>query len=520
MQLKHLSVKDTGCFSSLFTDYIDKSEALKPFYGIYPELENFEDIIRNRSFSPEIRQDLTKVLEEQYSGLTLPKKLEENLGQLKKENTYTVTTGHQLNLLTGPLYFIYKILTTIKLAESLSIKYPDSNFVPVYWMATEDHDFAEINHFNLFGQTYTWNKEAHGAVGRLNTRGLEELLKDVPDLPENLKHSYTESRNLAEATRKLVTHLFGDKGLVTVNADHAVLKKHMKTLIVKELELTSVHDLVSGTSMRLSETGYNAQAHVREINLFWLSGSIRERIIREEDRFKVANTSLNFSLEEIMKMAEEKPECFSPNVLTRPVYQEQILPNLAYIGGPAELAYWMQLKDAFNHLDTSFPVLFPRSVAMVINKNTNRKLLKTGIQPEDLFLKPEDILEKYVYSKSGEEFSTENEVAQVNKMFEQLQERAVQTDKSLEQFVLAQRQRILSVLSDTEKKIRNAGKKRFETEVNQVQNILDKLFPNGGLQERHENFLNFYINDHSFIEKLYNNFDPFDFRFKIFIEHE
>ncbi|MFN6946877.1 MAG: bacillithiol biosynthesis cysteine-adding enzyme BshC, partial [Cytophagaceae bacterium] len=444
----------------------------------------------------------------------------ENIELLKDAKTFTVTTGHQLNLMTGPLYFIYKILTAIRLAEALKVKYPDNHFVPVYWMATEDHDFAEINHFSLFGKTFIWEKETKGAVGRIKTEGMEELLKTVPDLPEAFEQAYMQSTTLAEATLKLVHRLFGDKGLIILDADHPRLKSHLSGLAKEELMNKVTQKYVSKTSERLIKLGYSAQAHIREINLFYLKDGLRERIIEEDLKFKICNTDISCESYQLLTEVDNFPENFSPNVLTRPLYQELILPNLAYIGGPAELSYWMQLKSLFGHFQLPFPILFPRTSGMVVNKTTQKKLEKLELDVKDLFMNDEELLKKYVYSKTDTDINLEEERQATEKFFEKIYAKALETDRSLEKYVMAEKQKSLNILSEVEKKLNNAGKKRFETQASQVSGAKDKLFPDGSLQERKDNFLNFYINNPEFLNDLYENIDPFDFTFKIFTEDD
>ena len=158
--------KETNYFSSLITDYLDEKADLKPFYNRFPLLENFEAQIeeKQQSYNKSNRSDVVKALMMQYEDLSISSMTLTNIDLLKHGTTFTVTTGHQLNLFTGPLYFFYKIISTINLCKTLKDRYPHYNFVPVYWMATEDHDFAEINFFNFKGKKVQWNRDASGAV--------------------------------------------------------------------------------------------------------------------------------------------------------------------------------------------------------------------------------------------------------------------------------------------------------------------------------------------------------------------
>jgi len=158
MNITNIPFEKTGFFSKTVVDYLNQETTIQPFYHRFPAIENFKAQIEEKKqcFSKENRQVLVGVLEEQYKGIETSEITTKNIQLLVKENTFTITTGHQLNLFTGPLYFLYKIISAINLCEQLSEKYPNENFVPVYWMASEDHDFEEINYFNYKGKKVQW----------------------------------------------------------------------------------------------------------------------------------------------------------------------------------------------------------------------------------------------------------------------------------------------------------------------------------------------------------------------------
>ena len=215
MDIDCLPFKQTGYFSDLICDYIDNKESLNPFYNRFPKIENFKDQIEEKSanYPDENRSILYDALQTQYKGVSISKKTKENLIQLKEPITFTVVTGHQLNLFTGPLYFLYKIISTINLTVQLKKRYPKFNFVPVYWMATEDHDFDEINYFNFNAKKIQWNREASGGVGRLSTDGLQKISKafanelgageNAKTLNSLFEKAYVGHDNLTSATRFL-----------------------------------------------------------------------------------------------------------------------------------------------------------------------------------------------------------------------------------------------------------------------------------------------------------------------------
>lgn len=177
MPSQTLELKAVGAFPKLFLDYITKNETLATFYNQFPDIEGFRKAIQSRNFTQEKRQTLVSALEKQYSNLDS----KPDFSILLDDNTFTVTTGHQLNIFTGPLYVIYKIVTIINLAKRLKTEFPDYNFVPVYWMASEDHDFEEISVFNLFGKNYKWETTQKGAVGRMNPAELRAICDQIPE---------------------------------------------------------------------------------------------------------------------------------------------------------------------------------------------------------------------------------------------------------------------------------------------------------------------------------------------------
>jgi bacillithiol biosynthesis cysteine-adding enzyme BshC len=517
MKVTHVPLADTGFFSDTFNAYLQQQASLQPFYGRFPSIQNFKEQIeeKQKTFPRENRALLTEVLKKQYAGLQISDKTKVNLAGLADENTFTITTGHQLNIFTGPLYFIYKIVTVINAAKALQAQYPEYRFVPVYWMASEDHDFDEIKYFSLFGKKYVWETDQQGAVGRFQTSGIEAILAELPEKVELFEKAYTQSSNLADAVRAYVNDLFGSYGLVVVDGDTPELKKLLVPIVQDDLLKNTSHQLVVQTNSKLSEAGHKPQIHAREINFFYLANSLRERIVFEDDKYKVLNTELAFNKEELNTLLQEHPERFSPNVVLRPVYQELILPNLAYCGGPAEIVYWLQLKEVFNQYQLPFPVLLPRNFAMVVNKTNHEKATKLELSLTDL-LKSELVLKEELLSKlSGGKWMIEEEKQQVTDLFQQLKAKALELDKTLEGMIGAEEAKTLKGLENIEKRLKKAEEQKLETALNRIYALKEKLFPNGSLQERVDNFLNFYLNHPEFVKQLVDVLNPFEFSFNI-----
>lgn len=519
MQHKKIPLADTKAFSSFFLDYINQKESLKPFYHRFPLPENFKDQIAEKSgsFSPHYRSILASSLEKQYGGLKTSQAVSSNVALLRDTNTFTITTGHQLNIFTGPLYFIYKIVTVINACRQLKAMHPDRNFVPVYWMASEDHDYEEIKYFRLYGKKYVWETSQSGAVGRFATNGLDKLLKELPGDTGIFREAYGKNKTLSGAVRHYVNALFGEEGLVVIDADDHELKGLFSPVIEEDLLRNSTHTLVDKTNKALEDLGYKAQVFCREINFFYLEQKLRGRIEKQDDRFVVVEKGLSFSESHIRRMIQEEPEKFSPNVILRPLYQEWILPNLAYVGGPAENIYWLQLKNVFDHYKIPFPMLMPRNFAMIVDHTVQRKLEKTGLDFNLLFEDKNYLFNHWTLNNSKRNLTVGPERGTIREIYDQLKSRAESIDPTLGPFTDAEGKRVMNSLEKIERKLLRAEKRHHSDKLRQIEAVKDALFPNGGLQERTDNFLNFYQQDNQFISKLIQHLDPFDYRFNVLI---
>ncbi|WP_248723373.1 bacillithiol biosynthesis cysteine-adding enzyme BshC [Seonamhaeicola sp. ML3] len=499
-----LEFSKTVYFSSLICDYLAEKPGLKAFYNRFPDIESFKSQIEEKQkfFTDDARQTLVCSLNKQYKGVKASEASLKNITLLEEATTFTITTGHQLNLFTGPLYFLYKIVSTINLAKQLKKHYPEFNFVPIYWMATEDHDFDEINYFNYSGKKVQWNRAHGGAVGELSTRGLEEVYnvvesefgqsKNAQELKELFNNAYLNHQDLTSATRYLANELFKDYGLVIVDGNDSDLKRLFIPYAEEELLHQTAFKKVSETNEKLSN-GYNIQVNPREINLFYLDEGLRERIVFEEGVYKVNNTKIVFSKSEILGHLYEVPERFSPNVIMRPLYQEVILPNLCYIGGGGELAYWFQLKGFFKAIDVPFPILLLRNSVLIQTESQTKKLKNLNISNEDIFLKRDAFINKKVREISNINIDFSEQKNHLLIQFEELRNLAKQTDKSFLGAVEAQEKKQLKGLDRLEKRLLKAQKRKLSDQVQRMTDIQNELFPNGSLQERNTNFSEFYL---------------------------
>ena len=504
MKVAQLPFEKTGFFSKTMLDYLAKKESIKPFYHNYPDLVGFRNQLekKEKSFNLESRNVLSKSLEKQYQGFDLSEATQNNIKLLKQKNTFTVTTGHQLNLFTGPLYFLYKIFSTINLAEEISKKFPTKNIVPVYWMATEDHDFEEINYFNFQEKKVQWNLESGGAVGRLSTEGLSDVFeefsshlgstKNAKELKKLFSEGYLKHKNLADATRFIANELFKDYGLVILDGDDLALKKMLSPIVKDELENETSFHTVSETILAL-EKNYKVQVNPRAINLFYLSENSRERILFENGIYKINNTNITFSKEEILREVDENPLAFSPNVIVRPLYQEVVLPNLCYIGGGGEIAYWLELKSYFEKVAVPFPILLLRNSVQIVSEKQQKKLTSLKISHQELFLKQQDLLSKKVLENTDIDLDFNLKIESLQKQFTELKEVAKKTDISFVGAVNAQEKKQIKGLENLQRRLLRAEKRRQKELVDRITDLQRQLLPNQSLEERQRNFSDYYL---------------------------
>ena len=525
--------RNTNYFSPLICDYLEQSKPLKTFYNRFPTLENFKAQIKEKCHSELVSESnravLVNTLKNQYKNLEISESTHQNIESLKNTTTFTVTTGHQLNLFTGPLYFLYKITSTINLCTQLKAAYPQFYFVPVYWMATEDHDFEEINYFNFNGKKIQWRKSTSGAVGPLELQGLDEVYevfanqldhsKFAEDLKQWFQKAYLEHHNLTDATRYLVNEFFKEYGLVILDGNDKELKRLFIPYMEDELVNQTSFKLVSETNQRINTSTYQQykiQVNPREINLFYLKDEMRERIVEKEGKYSVYGTKISWNKDQLIKELHDFPERFSPNVILRPLYEEVVLPNLCYIGGGGELAYWLQLKSNFEANKVVFPILLLRNSVLLVNEKQKEKLHKLNLSISDLFLKQDDLITKITKQISEVNIDFTSQKDHLKRQFENLYKIAEKTDKSFKGAVAAQERKQIKGLEHLEKRLLKAQKRKLNGVIERIAELQNELFPNHSLQERTANFSEFYLKYGSqFIPNLVENLEPLKSEFLI-----
>ena len=502
---------------------------LYAFIEDLPRIDSFGDAIARKSVSYHHRTLLYNTLCKQYSGIDCSEKTSENLQAIATEKGFTVTTAHQPSLFTGPLYFVYKIASIIHLADSLKKHYPENDFVPLYWMGSEDHDFEELNHLNLFGKKLSWNDYQGGAFGHYNSDSLGPIIEELKEilgegdnaaqLINIIEDCFKSGLNYQESMFRFIHRLFDRFGLVILIPDAAELKKAAFDIFKDDLIEHSSKKLVSETAEKLIEAGFSNQAYARNINLFYLMPGKRERIEKTEDGYKVLNSDLHFSESEMLEALKLHPERFSPNVILRPLYQELILPNLAYIGGAGELAYWVERKSQFNFYKVPFPILIRRNSLQWIDKNSAEKMNKLGLEIRDIFQDSELLIKTYIAKNSSEILNFDEEKSAIEDIFIKMSDKIKRIDASLLGSLAANEAQLFNALEKLESKMLKSEKQRQETALNQIKKLQEKLGLPDGLQERKENFMSLYLKfGDRFFDFLVENLNPLEKDFLVISE--
>ena len=487
-------------------------------------MSSFVEAIKKRTQFPVDRPLLLASLKKQYEriGAVLP--VDDHV--ILDENTFTITCAHQPSLITGPLYHIYKIASVVNLAGQLKEIHPDKAFIPVFIVGGEDHDWEEINHLHLFGRKIEWQREAGGSCGRLSTDGLEEVIREVSELFTNapqgdairemLNGILDRADNYGSFHQSLIQRLFGEHGLIVLNMDDADLKRAFIPIMEKEIKEQFSFPLVSETQKQLAKIGFKPQAFCREINLFHMSPGVRERLDKDGDSFIRVDSNERYTKEELLDELRAHPERFSPNVILRPLYQEMILPNIAFVGGGGEIAYWLERKSQFEAAGVFLPILVRRNSFFIIDHATKQGMEKTGLGWEDFMQDYDTIVKHYLSEHSKAELEVNVELDMLKAAYQSLEEKADVIDPTLSKAIQAEEAKHLRQFEQLGSRLLRAEKQQHETALKRIQKVKDKLFPEDGLQERYENFMPYYsmLGD-EFITSIIAISDPLESRLTI-----
>lgn len=520
----------TKSFAAFVDRYQKHDAAIAPYITAFASISTLKEQARKKSFSAENRKSLAATWRKQYEGIEGCEQQLAAIAMLEQENCFTLTTGHQCGLFAGPMYLIYKIISVINLAKEMNAADAEKRYLPVFWMATEDHDFAEINHINLLTKRITLNSEQEGnAVGRIPMTGVESCLQEIEELVQNfpygkdaiekLRKAYQSNHNISFATRTFIHELFKEDGLLILDADDASLKKNASSIFAKELESTENTELVERHTQHLIQAGILAKAQInaRNTNLFLLESNKRKRIDRVDNGFAIKDMEEVKSLEEMLRIVNEESVTISPNVVLRPLYQESILPNICYIGGGAEVMYWLQIQPLFAKYQVPFPILMLRNSALILEKNPLDKFQSLGFELHDIFEKQAALQASYL-AKHVETITLQAEIQQLESLFAELKKKVAELDKTLEASTESEASKNIASMRNLEQKIARAQKRKEETSLSQIEKFKSKYFPEEALQERFDNFLYFYSKyGNEFLNILKEQFHPLENKFDVLI---
>ncbi|HLA68731.1 MAG TPA: bacillithiol biosynthesis cysteine-adding enzyme BshC [Bacteroidota bacterium] len=515
IEYKDLPTDDTA-LTSLFLDYIGAYDKVKRFFpGNFRDPSAWEATLQQVTKRNISRSDLTRILSIQNRNFHCGVKALANIDLLLNDNTVAVVTGQQVGLFTGPLYTIYKTITTLKLVDSLRQQYPAYNFVPVFWLEGEDHDYEEINSVRLINKSndlirleyHLQNKskgENLGAVGQLQLDdSIEELFQRVdaeildtefkPKVTGLFRVAYQKGMNFNRSFVHLMNDLLEDSGLIFLDPHDPEFKILLAPVFRKELETTpALCQLVIDQSAEV-EKSYHAQVKPKPVNLFFFHNGGRYLLEPRPDGFALKGTRQHFTHQAIMDLIDRDPSVFSPNVVLRPICQDWLLPTVAYVAGPGEISYFAQLRPLYAEFAIPEPLVYPRASATIVEEKVEKVLSRFNI-PITEFLRDVELLKQRVAEQVSEvkleELFGGTGVA-LDEALKSLRSGLNKIDPTLVGALDTAKSKIDFQIDVLRQKTTAAQKRQHEVALRQVEKAAFHLFPFSNFQERELNVLHF-----------------------------
>ncbi len=521
----YLDFDHAGVFSERDVAFAKMDSRILKHIPYRPDMSSLIEAAAKRKNHSVDRSRLCEVLADQYADIDHNASQLEAISQLRNEDSFTIVTAHQPSLALGPLYFVYKTMSAIKLARMVSAE-ADVHVVPVFVIGGEDHDFEEIASVHLFNQTITWDNQGQsGAVGRMQLHGLKEVYDQLTDLLgdresaialKEILQEWLDTQDYGRAVQRILHRLFGHLGLIVLRMDDARLKKLFVPAIKKELLEQVSQELVLSTQAALATDGFGAQAYPREINFFYHHAGGRDRIIREDDHYHVLNSDISWTRDEMIAHIEEHAEHFSPNVVMRPIYQEVVLPNIAYVGGGGELAYWTERQSQFEAFDAFFPVLIRRDSFLLLDDKSQSQMqeydLSIGALTQDL----SNLVSQFVNDQKPEDYNLDYAPQVVSDLYDKIIAQVKPLDEPLSRSIEAEKVKALKSIDGIDKRFTRSYKQKQDVVINRIKKLRGKVLPHDKLQERYESFIPSYLKYGSrFFDILLEHADPLDMRLKV-----
>jgi bacillithiol biosynthesis cysteine-adding enzyme BshC len=472
-------------FSPIVMDHLNRSTEVKIPLG---------ERIRGAAT---MRAVVCDVISEQYREVGMS--MNGRLDKLRDLESSTVTTGHQLQLCGGPAFFHYKIITTIRLARKLEME-SGRGVVPIFWLASEDHDFKEVSWVNGESDKFVWSNHLENSklpVGKFSLEGLEEVVRGWGANGVDFIESEAVMLELqkAKANGEKYVHLFrrwlelwyGDTELLVLDASHPKLKNSAATLFAHEFSGSGIAKAVLETTEELKLRGFKVGTHIRDVNLFFQKGDgERVGIVKNGDGFLAGKTVINSKGEDWGDWCKKNAEFLSPGVLLRPLYQELLLSNSHVVLGPGELGYWKQLEGAFQMREIVMPVLHLRDHVLVLSEELLSKASQVGWSIEKGWWSEEEWVKVWVEGEMPSEMAElEEKLSDLKRLSLEV---AVGTDPTLEGTALASGATMDKALGNLLKKIAKAIKRKNESFLTDLSRSAQKIYSKGSPQDRYMNF--------------------------------
>jgi len=522
-------IKDS---SRLYIDYLYHFDKLKRYYA-----SDYRSLIDSGYLSAREIEGSTfaktaEILRDKNRKWSNLSAIREGLKQLNQKGAKVVVTGQQLGLLTGPLYTIYKALAAVKLASYINSRF-DQPVAPIFWLEGEDHDLTEANKICMLDlqnkphklQLEGFPSKNRVPVGELHiSEGIEDLLQSLEEINPNsefnstflqmVKESYTPSALWKDSFSRLIIRLLGKYAPLLIDASDKRWKQLTRPIFEKAiLYADEISKIIQKNNEQLKKDGYQLQVkfNLSSTNLF-LKVEGAKYLLQTEGKgyFILKGEGKRFSQDALLKLVEEEPERFVPNVLLRPIVQDYLLPTLAYVAGPAEIAYFSQIKPLYNFFGVEMPYIFPRPSLTLVEKKIDKVIKKLKIDLNEFFTNPEIIIEKIMNERAGkpidEPFTRAEE--ELQSLIEKLRKVLISIDSTLNVPLQKAAMKMRYQLSSLRNKYLKASRKAYQTEIEQIEKLKNNLFPWDDLQERCLNIIPFLTRyGHSLVDKIYDNIE-------------
>lgn len=465
--------------------------------------------LRKRNFDTRFFLD---ILKKQYAKIGLPEAFEEIISihfetrtllenKIEEKNIFTVCCAHQPVLLGGALYTLLKIVDCIQLCNELAKHEPSAVFIPVFFIGNEDHDVEELTTVSVFNKSLKWQIESRDSSGlwQVNSSFLTaknqlfEIIKNTPyesEIHEIIEKSFSEERPYGECFQRFIHHIFGKYGVLTFNPLDKDAKQRIQPIFEDELRHSTSYNIVQATNETL-QNHLSIQANPREINLFYADENGRNRIVKNGQTFDINNSDKVIHQKDLIEQTKTNIERFSPNVLLRPLYQQLVFPNIAFVGGGAEISYWLQLHGLFRHYNLHFPALIRRSGIVFLDKITQQKLNKANLSARTFIEHVNKLENYYVRDKAEKKWDINPEMNELKTTFNQLFDKIEKNDKPLFQNLQSDKVKVQQFLDSIENKYYKNEKTKHEIVLQQLKNVKEKILPNDTLHERTDSYIQY-----------------------------